>query len=764
MKRYLKKHFWYGFLIPAVSLTAVISTSCDNTNKKYSQWGLDASNPYQFKLGKLMFQLPSEKFNVYIPKIQAVDNEEKYVQIEKELKSEIKRHEMQNYKQEQIAQLQSLNNLNQSEIDEFQKEIVEAYSYSAIDKAIAKAEYLNKSKEVRYANMPEKRTYIDNLEVKPSDKDFKFWADPSFTKFIDMNKLSYLDMPNKVQMIAPFNNNHPKTSLMYQLTVYSFADGNNDGIGDFIGLKENLDYFEKLGVDALYLSPVFPASSYHGYDVIDYTDIAPELGGMEAFDQFLILAHQKGIRVILDVPFNHTSYEHPWFQEALKGNEKYQSYYNFYNVYSDTKLNAEQRDEPWLKSMYTHIDQKVPLASKAWTGYFWAGMPDLNLNNDLVKDEINAVHEFWAKKGIDGFRYDAFYHIFDNYNPNKHGENGSSTNKTTSAFVSWRKAANKGLEARTNSNITSSTDDFFMFGEWWGSVYDANKYFKFLNIKSLGSVIDGHNYKTKEYNTSTGELVKSVYLTPNEEKSVINNLNSYHAEWMPFLDNHDIERWINEVKWKITHSNVTNKPSVLTQDEIDAYNYALTSLLSRGGLPILYDGNELYMQGGPKSGEGNGDYNIRESFNWEDPSKVVYFFEKKSGDLISKRASFGNPSIEKMIADPNSGFNLVSKLAQIRQNYPAAREQKVEYITEPSLLFDNLTPDKEKMITVRDNQDGTYLVYFYGYKPTGNLDNLTLKNNYQIQKELINKNIVTNSNVFNNKTSGFIGVFVISTK
>ncbi|UWV77038.1 alpha-amylase family glycosyl hydrolase [Mycoplasmopsis cynos] len=81
------------------------------------------------------------------------------------------------------------------------------------------------------------------------------------------------------------------------------------------GFKNNLDYFVNLGIDTLYLSPIHPASSYHGYDVIDYTDVAPELGGMKAFDEFLIKAHEKGIRVVLDMVFNHTSYEHPWFQK-----------------------------------------------------------------------------------------------------------------------------------------------------------------------------------------------------------------------------------------------------------------------------------------------------------------------------------------------------------------------------------------------------------------------------------------------------------------
>ncbi|UWV83343.1 alpha-amylase family glycosyl hydrolase [Mycoplasmopsis cynos] len=172
----------------------------------------------------------------------------------------------------------------------------------------------------------------------------------------------------------------------------------------------------------MYLSPIHPASSYHGYDVIDYTDVAPELGGMKAFDEFLIKARKKGIRVVLDMVFNHTSYEHPWFQKALKNDPKYKNFYYIYDHPKWTDQNQKNQNKEGsdtVRHFFRNVyDAKDPSKNPAntnynWAAEFWSGMPDLNLNNPDVIEELKNVHRFWAKKGVDGFRYDAFYHFFD---------------------------------------------------------------------------------------------------------------------------------------------------------------------------------------------------------------------------------------------------------------------------------------------------------------------------------------------------------------
>ncbi|WP_426461049.1 alpha-amylase family glycosyl hydrolase [Mycoplasma hafezii] len=750
------KRIWIAASVTPLCVLPVVS--CQQQNK------LDAyktKNDLQVKLIEIAKKLPEDKHDQALKLITEVETIEQYDDVALQLKVMIKQSKTQINKEQYLKEIKELKNLSSEEKEEYSKEISKSLSINKINEILSKAKYRDNLLIKRYADKPnQNKTFQDLLGVKPQNKDFKYWGDTKFTKDIKMDNVSYADELASVKPIAPFNTAAKHSNVMYQLTVYSFADGNNDGIGDFIGLKNKLDYFVNLGIDTLYLSPIFPASSYHGYDVIDYTDVAPELGGMEAFDQFLIAAHQNGIRVILDVPFNHTSYEHPWFQRALQGDKKYQDYYNFYKVDSDNKLNSEARDEKYLKPLFTHIKQDVPLSPLAWTAKFWAGMPDLNMDNQDVRKEILNVHQFWTTKGVDGFRYDAFYHIYDTYNPHK-PKDDSAHSKSKKLFKEWRDAANTGLKARANQHIASSSDNVLMFGEWWNNPMQAESYFKNLNSQALGTVIDGENYKDKQY-VNQDKIVNYVGITADDEKNLINNLNKYNAEWIPFIDNHDVDRWINKVRWANNSSEVTSAPTKLNQFEIDAYNYALVSLLSRGGLPTLYDGNELYMIGGPKNGLGNGDYNIRESYNWANTNDTVYFHEYKSGDLIAKRASSKMPVIEKMIQDPQSGYNIVATINKLRQEYPALREQKAKYIVNPKELFTGLNELNEKMLTIRQNDNGSFIVFVYGYENTGSLNGITLKNEFKVQKTFLSSNIEINNNNFKNTSLGFYGVYLIS--
>ncbi len=124
--------------------------------------------------------------------------------------------------------------------------------------------------------------------------------------------------------------NNKRADITYQILVYSFADSNNDGIGDFKGIQDKLDYINSLGVDAIWLSPIHPADSYHGYDVTDYTTVNKAYGSESDFKSLVDAAHAKGIRVYLDFVLNHTGTGHPWFKDAKTNEEsKYRNYYFF---------------------------------------------------------------------------------------------------------------------------------------------------------------------------------------------------------------------------------------------------------------------------------------------------------------------------------------------------------------------------------------------------------------------------------------------------
>ncbi|WP_436358683.1 alpha-amylase family glycosyl hydrolase [Mycoplasma sp. 480] len=621
---------------------------------------------------------------------------------------------------------------------------------------------VNKYSIEEYLNSPE-RAKLSKI------KTLRGWSNEKFLKDIKksgaLDNLTYKDESDSVQFIAPFDNSKPKSNTIYQLTVYSFADGNNDGIGDFIGLKDNIDYFVNLGIDTLYLSPIHPASSYHGYDVIDYTKVAPELGGLKAFEEFLKVAHSKGIRVVIDMVLNHTSYEHPWFQRALAGDEKYQQYYYFYNPENNPLANEGQDNiRQYFKNVYDkeHTENNPKASNKKWVSQFWSGMPDLNLTNENVLKEIDYIHKFWAAKGVDGFRYDAFEHYFNSNNPKK--PRAHNSDMVRQLFERWRGVVQDEYKKANDSGVSRSSDKTFLFGEWWKDPAEPE-------IKGywggwegtkpgLSSVIDGSKWKNQ----------LNVSLNPNDEKNVIRSLtdsqNQKH-EWLPFLDNHDVERWITTFKEQ-NHRTVTISPHRLDDDERSAYEYALTSLLSRGGHPILYDGNELLMQGGKKGGQT--DTHIREAFNWKDLKKRVFFQDERDKDnFITTLSSPGEGKVEDIVANQNSAYNLVTKMNKARQRFASMREMDEKYVGDPNEILwiwhDNALRYDE--MTVRKNEDGTYLlaIYSWGNRPQANT---SLKNEFEIAETLISKNITTRvqdgTTFIEGTGNGKIGLFLVRRK
>lgn len=198
-----------------------------------------------------------------------------------------------------------------------------------------------------------------------------------------------------------------KEATFYQIYPRSFKDSNGDGIGDLGGINEKLDYLKELGVDAIWLSPIYDSpNDDNGYDIRDYYQIMNEFGTMEEFDQLLNEVHQRGMKLIMDLVVNHTSDEHPWFQAAIKEkNSKYKDYYLFQKGTKNQPPNnwtSFFRGTAW--NYYENIDEwGLHLFSKK--------QMDLNWENQEVRKDIQAMVRWWLQKGIDGFRLDVINYI-----------------------------------------------------------------------------------------------------------------------------------------------------------------------------------------------------------------------------------------------------------------------------------------------------------------------------------------------------------------
>lgn len=204
--------------------------------------------------------------------------------------------------------------------------------------------------------------------------------------FITIQFNVYKD-PNYKPNYDDITSSQPRQDIYYEIFVRSFADSDNDGVGDLNGITENMDYLVDLGVTSLWLMPIHPSPSYHGYDVTDYYDVNPDYGTLEDLDNLIQTAGNYGIEIILDLVINHTSDQHPWYIDAKKGPSS--PYYDYYY-----RVNG---------SVYSS---------------FVGGMMDLDHSNPEVTEEVKNIMRFYLDRGIKGFRLDAVLYLFDKPNPN----------------------------------------------------------------------------------------------------------------------------------------------------------------------------------------------------------------------------------------------------------------------------------------------------------------------------------------------------------
>ena len=198
-----------------------------------------------------------------------------------------------------------------------------------------------------------------------------------------------------------------KDMVFYQIWPRSFKDGNGDGIGDLYGVLEKLDYIKSLGCDGIWFSPLYPSPfADMGYDISDYMDIAPEYGGMEAFKKVLDGAHERGMKVIMDLVVNHTSDEHEWFQKSRQRIDPYTDYY----IWRPAKANGNLPNN-WDSSFEGKAWTWDEVRGEYYLHIFAIKQPDLNMDNPLVREEVKNVLRFWLDMGVDGFREDVITFI-----------------------------------------------------------------------------------------------------------------------------------------------------------------------------------------------------------------------------------------------------------------------------------------------------------------------------------------------------------------
>ena len=215
-----------------------------------------------------------------------------------------------------------------------------------------------------------------------------------------------------------------KRAVFYEIHIRGFFDGNDDGAGDFRGLNDKLDYLQWLGIDCIWLLPMYASPLRDGgYDIADFFTIHPDYGTVEDFRLFVEAAHQRGIRVIADLVMNHTSSDHPWFQESRASPD---SPKRDWYVWAD-------EDTRYPEARVIFIDSEPsnwtwdPIAGQYYWHRFFSHQPDLNFDNPEVQDALIEVLRFWLDLGMDGFRLDAVPYLYER--PGTNGENLPETHE-----------------------------------------------------------------------------------------------------------------------------------------------------------------------------------------------------------------------------------------------------------------------------------------------------------------------------------------------
>ncbi|MCI6421905.1 MAG: alpha-glucosidase [Blautia sp.] len=371
-----------------------------------------------------------------------------------------------------------------------------------------------------------------------------------------------------------------KESVVYQIYPRSFNDSNGDGIGDLNGITEKLDYLKNLGIDVIWLSPVYQSpNDDNGYDISDYQAIMKEFGTMEDFDCMLAAAHERGIKIVMDLVVNHTSDEHAWFMESRKSKD---------NPYRDYYIWREGKDGKEPNNWGSCFSGSAWVYDEATDMYylhlFSKKQPDLNWENPKVRDEVFSMMDWWCQKGIDGFRMDVISMI-SKVEGLPDGKVSDGLHGDPSPFVQNGPRVHEYLQ-EMNQRVLSKYD-LLTVGECPGvTVEEAQRYASDKGTE-LGMV-----FQFEHMGLDEGEFSKW-----SDRKIKLTDLKENLTKWQNGLDG---KAW-NSLYW-CNH----DQPRVLSRFGNDSKEYREVSAKMLGtclhmmqGTPYVYQGEELGMTNVP---------------------------------------------------------------------------------------------------------------------------------------------------------------------
>jgi trehalose-6-phosphate hydrolase len=505
-----------------------------------------------------------------------------------------------------------------------------------------------------------------------------------------------------------------KKAVVYQIYPKSFKDTNGDGIGDLEGIIEKLDYLKKLGIDVIWLTPVYPSPQRdNGYDISDYYAIDETYGTMEIFEQLLIEAHARNIKIMMDIVVNHTSTAHRWFIESASSKDNpYRDYY----IWRDPKDGKEPNN--WVSKFGGPAWQYDEKTGQYYLHLFDVTQADLNWENEKVREAVYTMMKFWLEKGVDGFRLDVINLISKNQDfPD---DDGSVPPGDGRKFYTDGPRIHEFLH-EMNEKVFSKYNAMTV-GEMSSTTIENSIRYTNPASRELDMVFQFHHLKVDYENGDKWTAADFDFLALKKILSTWQTRMHKGGGWNAlFWCNHDqpriVSRYGDDGKYRV-----------------ESAKMLATVIHMMQGTPYIYQGEEIGMTNAHfdrieqyRDVESLNMYNILQS-RGKSHAEIMEILMRKSRDnsrtpmqwdstknsgftegtpWIAVASNYPDINVEKALKDPNSVFYHYQKLIQLRKTY--------DVITDGD--FQLLLPDHPRIFAyLRTSEDGKLLVVnnFYG--------------------------------------------------
>jgi len=456
-----------------------------------------------------------------------------------------------------------------------------------------------------------------------------------------------------------------KNAIFYEVNLRSFMDGNSDGIGDINGLTKKLGYLKQLGIDCVWLLPIYPSPRKDdGYDIADYYSIDPVYGSLNEFRRLVKEIHKHRMHIVIDLVVNHTSDEHPWFQSARSNpNSPYHNYYVWSDadtLYQDARIIFVDTE----KSNWTWDE----LAGKYYWHRFYASQPDLNYENPAVRSEMLNIIRFWLELGIDGFRVDAVPYLFE-----KDGTNCENLPETHEYLKKIREFLDYNFPGKILICEANQLPDDVV--EYLGNDDEFQMAFHFpLMPKIFMALRSGDKTPIEETITNTPAIPENCQwgtFLRNHDELTLEMVTAAERDWM-------WQEYAPDPAMRL-NLGIRRRLAPLLDNEQKKIELAYNILFSLPGSPFIYYGDEIGMGDDLSLPDRDG---VRTPMQWNTSANAGFSQQPNlSTPVITDPAySPAQVNVQKNIDDKNSLWHQIQRLSQIR------KEEGVFQSNEISLL------------------------------------------------------------------------------